>query len=242
MFSYTTNFLLTLDVSRPNFKAQAVFAADAVAADAALPAAIQAQAMVVRTAAAAFNEKVVTSLEANTVENFGDVRVAADKTLRAVLKLVGLRYDPKSAKYDAFLPGGLTELNKAEESDYEILFERFVKAVNAEAKPFVNPDADPGAPTPAAAIGQMLARLKAATKTDTAYESQREKLSTDISADWRTVALAEWGLWLDLCRHFLADPDYRERVYGYFDFSQVHIGTAASAETVTPAAPLTPAP
>ncbi len=212
-----------------------MFAADAVAADAGLPAAIQAQATVVRTAAAAFNDKVVSSLEANTAENFGDVRAAADKTLRAVLKLVGLRYDPKSTKYDAFLPGGLTELNRAEESAYETLFERFAKAVNAETKPFVNPDAAPGDPAPATAITAMLARLKAATKSDTAYETKQEKLSTDISADWRTVAVEEWGLWLDLCKHFRADPDYRERVYGYFDFSTVNGGGSPPADpTPTP--------
>ena len=49
LFSYTANFFLTLNLSRPNFKAQALFAADAVAADPALPAPIQAKAAAVRT-------------------------------------------------------------------------------------------------------------------------------------------------------------------------------------------------
>ncbi len=227
LFSYTANFFLTLDVSRPNSKAQALFAADAVAADSALPAPIQAKATAVRTAATSFNEKVVSSLEANTVESFGDVRPAADKVLRAVMKLVGLRYAPKSSAYDAFLPGGLTELNEAGESEYQALFERFAKAVLAEAKPFVNPEAEPGDPTTAAQVSEALARLQAAVKSDTEYESRQAALSTDITADWRAVAIAEWRLWLDLSDHFAADPDYRTRVYDYFDFSQVHLGSKA---------------
>jgi hypothetical protein len=235
LVSFTANFFLTLDVSRPNFKAQALFAADAVATDTTLPAPIQAQATLVRTAAMTFNDKVVASLQPNTAEDFGEVRVAADKVLRAVLKLVGLRYERGSTAYDAFLPQGLTQLNEAQESEYEAYFERFDKAIRAETKPFVNPEAEPGDPTPAQQVATMLARLKAAAKTDAAFETQREKLSTDISADWRTVALAEWGLWLDLCRHFLADPDYRARVYGYFDFSQV--GSSSPARPTTPPNP-----
>ena len=235
MFSYTSNFLLTLDVSRPAFKAQALFAADAVAADTALPANVQAQAGVVRAAALAFNDKLVSSLEANAVENFGDVRAEADKVLRTTLKLVGLRYDPKSDAYDAFLPRGLKESNKADESTYEALFDRFNKAIKAEARPFVNPEAAPGDLPIADQVKNMFERLQAATKSDTQYESKQEKLRTDITADWRAVAIAEWCLWLDLSRHFAADPNYRDRVYGYFDFSQVHVGTQAAATDPTPA-------
>ena len=234
LFSYTANFFLTLNLSRPNFKAQALFSADAVAADSALPAPIQAKAAAVRTTANSFNDKVVSSLQANTIENFGDVRPAADRVLRAVMKLVGLRYAPKSSAYDAFLPGGLTELNEAGESEYQTLYERFAKAVNAEAKPFINPEADPGDPTPVAQVSQLLARLQAATKSDAEYESRQDKLATDISADWRAVAIAEWRLWLDLCDHFAADPDYRTRVYDYFDFSQAHVGSKADDSTPPP--------
>ena len=55
LFSYTNNFFLKLDVNRPAFKAQALYAADAVDHDAALPADVRARTAPLRAAALACN-------------------------------------------------------------------------------------------------------------------------------------------------------------------------------------------
>lgn len=219
-FSQTNNFFLSLDVSRSAFKAQALHAANAVENDAALPADVRARAVPLRASSLAFNEKLVESEQAPTVEVFGTVRVAADALLRTLLRrVIGVRYDPKSKDYDRFLPQGLEEFNNAEEADYELHFERFVKEMEAETKPFQYPPDDNAPNTPAQDARAMFTRLQNAVKEGDKQTSADERLRLAISADWRTVAIAEWRLWLALGIHFAEQPDYRARVYSYFDFS-----------------------
>lgn len=241
-FSQTNNFFLTLDVSRSAFKAQALHAANAVENDAALPADVRARAVPLRAGALAFNEKLVESDQAPTVEVFGTVRVAADALLRTLLRrVVGVRYDPKSTAYERFLPQGLQEFNSADEADYELHFERFVKALEAETKPFQYPPDDNAPTTPAQDARAMFTRLQNAVKEGDEQESADEQLRLAISADWRTVAIAEWRLWLALGIHFADQPDYRERVYSYFDFSEVHVEGRKDAPAEDAPAP-TPQP
>lgn len=228
-FSYTRNFLLKLDMSRPAFKAQALYAAAAVEADSALPATVHQWVSPLRSAANAFNEKLVESLQpaaaapaadGNTPEVFAAVRTDADKLLRALLRrVIGVRYEPESDDYRRFLPQGLTQFNKAEENEYEVYFERLIKAMEGEKNAFQYPAEDKAVTTPAQDARTMLTRLEKATKTDAVDTSGDERRRLDLQSDWARVAIAEWQLWLALQSHFAPTPDYRERVYSYFDFS-----------------------
>ena len=238
LFSYTANFFLTLNMSRPNFKAQALYAATAVQADTGLPAEVLARATALQKAVGPFNVKLVASTQAADGEDFGDARAAAKLLQNAqVRKLIGARYEPKSDGYKRFLPEGKEEYNDADEDEYFVLFERYTLAMNAEEPPFEYPKTDNSASTPSEDATAMLARLNATRKAVDTFESNQQITTTNLTADWRTVAVAEWRLWNLLQDHFAEDPDYRERVYNYFDFSQVQSQGAADEATgpvVTP--------
>ena len=236
LFSYTANFLLTLNVSRPNFKAQAQYTATAVGADAALPAALQARAVALTAAIGPFNEKLVSSTQAAAAETFGTARAAARELLNTQLRrLIAVRYGPRSPGYDRFLPQGKEEYNAADEGTYFTLFERYAQAMNAETPAFAYPPTDNSATTPAQDATALLNRLRATRAAVDTYEAKQQQTTTDITADWRAVAVAQWRLWLGLADHFAADPDYRERIYNYFDFSQMRSqGNTPAAEAPAP--------
>ncbi len=238
LFSYTANFFLTLDVSRPNFKAQAQYTATAVGRDAALPAALQTRAAALTAAIGPFNEKLVSSTQAAAAETFGTARAAARELLNTqVRRLIAVRYEPRSPGYDRFLPQGKEEYNDADEDTYFTLFERYARAVNAETPAFAYPPTDNSATTPAQDATAMLNRLRATRTAVDTFEAKQQQTATDITADWRAVAVAQWRLWLGLADHFATDPDYRERIYNYFDFSQLQ---SQGAPAVVGEPPVTP--